>query len=93
MRVSGSDEIKKEIFNVCNNISHILGKIGDVEESQIVIGIKNELNIFDDIIKRIENDNLNKTLYLLLICHVSDLRFYFLSKEEQENILFKFNKK
>jgi hypothetical protein len=93
LRVSGSNEIKKEIVDICKNISDVLGKIGEIEELEIVAGIKKESNGFDEIIKRIENDNENQTLYMLLISHVSDIRFLFLSKEEQEKILKEFNNK
>jgi SpoVK/Ycf46/Vps4 family AAA+-type ATPase len=85
LRVSGSDSVKNEIVDVCNNISDILNKIEVSKEEEIVSEIKIYLNKFDEIIERIENDTENGTLYMLLITHVADMKFLFLGEEEKEN--------
>ena len=85
--VAGSNDMKKEVLNICRNISDILGRIGELEYEKIISEIKEELNGLDDVVKKIENDDKNKNLFMLLICHIPDIRFLFLNKEEQERII------
>jgi nitrate/nitrite-specific signal transduction histidine kinase len=86
-RVNGSDDVKKEIAVVCNDISDVLNKIEASNEEESVSDIKGYLNKFDEIIDRIENDTESETLYMLLITHVADMKFLFLTDEEKNNLL------
>jgi hypothetical protein len=90
-RINGSDEIKSEVLLICNNISKALGKIGEIEDLKIIESIKKELGSLSRIINRIEQDKSNSNLYILLITHISDIRFLFLSKKEQNKLLLKLN--
>ena len=86
-KIDGSEKIKKKILNICAAISSVLGKIGEWKDAEIIAGIKKELSRFDDIIGKIEGDDENGDLYMLLITHVADMHFLFLSKEEQKSVL------
>lgn len=83
-RINGSNELKGEILLICNNISGILGKIGEEEDLKIVESIKKELNSLDKIVDRIEKDESNFHLYMLLITHIPDIRFLFLSEDKKQ---------
>lgn len=87
LKVPGSDSVKKEIADVCGEISSYLSQIGEVEDSKIVANIKDGLDKLDDIVDKIERDETNHTLFMLLICHIPGIRFMFLSKEDQEKFL------
>jgi len=92
-RVGGSDEVKKDIIIICKNVSDALEDIGEVENLELVANIKKELEGFDTIVEKIKDDEINLTLFLLLVTHVSDIRFLFLTKVEQEKMLLELNKK
>ncbi len=88
-KIPGSSEIKKEILDSCKLFSEALSdccNVGiDKEKARAIM--KPAFEEIDKIIKKIENDNDNKNLFMLLITHMADIKFLLSSKEEQERIM------
>jgi hypothetical protein len=87
-RVGGSDEVKDKIKKACDSFrGEVFPKIGtEIGEEDFIKLIKKELENFDLIIEEIRADEENKTLFMLLITHIADIKFLLLNKEEQEKI-------
>lgn len=82
-KVDGSSEIKKEILDNCEILGKNLSQCCnfDVDKEKAREIIKSALNEFDKIIEKIENDSENKTLFILLITHIADIKFLLSNKE------------
>ncbi len=87
-KVDGSPEIKKEILENCEILGKSLSQCCnfDIDKEKAREIMKPTLNEFDKIIKKIENDSENKTLFILLITHIADIKFLLLSEEDQKRI-------
>jgi hypothetical protein len=87
-RVGGSDEVKDKIKEACDSFrGEVFPKIGtEISEEDFIKLIKKELKSFDSIIEEIRADEENRTLFMLLITHIADIKFLLLNKEEQEKI-------
>ena len=88
-KVEGSSEIKKEIFDSCQLLSDALSdcfKINaDKEKGREIM--KSALIEFDKTIKKIDGDERNMSLFMLLITHIADIKFLLASEKEQERIM------
>ncbi len=87
-KVEGSSEIKKEIFDSCELLSNALSecfRVGADKKKAREIMWPAFVG-FDKTITKIENDKENKTLFMLLITHVADIRYLVASEEEIEKI-------
>jgi len=88
-KVDGSPEVKKEILNNCELLSNALSGCCnfdiDKEKAREIMGLA--LNEFDKTIKKIENDDKNKILFMLLITHIADIKFLLSSEEDQKRIM------
>ena len=88
-KVEGSSEIKKEIFDNCELLSDALSdcfKINANKEKAREI-MKPAFVKFDKIIKKIDGDEKNMALFMLLITHIADIKFLLASEEEQERVM------
>jgi hypothetical protein len=87
-RVGGSDEVKDKIKKACDSFrGEVFPKIGtDISEEDFIKLIKKELKSFDSIIEEIRADEEKRTLFMLLITHIADIKFLLLNKKEQEKI-------
>ena len=73
-RVSTSQEIKKQVTDICNEIStKVLHNIGELDDEILLKKLDEQLLKFDHVIKKLENNNNEETAYLLLITHVADI--------------------
>lgn len=88
LKVGGSIKIKNEIKNACDSFEkEILSRIEtEISQKDFIDLIKKELSNFDLIIQKINGDDKNKVLFMLLITHIADIKFLLLSKREQEKI-------
>ncbi len=94
-KVEGSAEIKKEILDNCElfgkDFSRCFHPGVDKEKAKEIM--KPALIEFDKTITKIENDDENKTLFMLLITHIADIHFLLSSEEEQKRIMELMRKK
>jgi len=87
-KVEGSSEIKKEICDSCELLSDALSecfKVGADKEKAREIMWPAFVG-FDKTIKKIDGNENNMSLFMLLITHIADIRFLVASEQEQERI-------
>ncbi len=91
-RVEGSNDVKDQILNICNNISEkIISKTELKGKDDLLDLIKGDIKKFDELIGKIEGSVKDKMLFLLLITHVADIKFLFLTPEEQISLMKEMN--
>lgn len=85
--VDGSLDVKNEILKICNSINKKnLSETSLKEKEKLFNLIKEDIGKFDKLIQKIEESEENKILYMLLITHVADIKFLFLTPEEQSSL-------
>ncbi len=87
-KVNGSSEIKKEILENCELFEEVLSDCCsfDISKEKAREVMKPAFDKIDKTIQKIENDDDNKTLFMLLITHIADIKFLLSSEEEQKRI-------
>jgi len=92
-KVDGSPEIKKEILDNCELLREALSRCCnfDIDKEKAREIMKPALVDFDKTIKKIDGDERNMSLFMLLITHIADIKFLLSSEEEQERIKKEFN--
>jgi prephenate dehydratase len=87
-KVPGELEIKKEIIQACSSLEEKIEEIKFLEEKEIIAKeTKGEVKALDVIIEKIKDSEENRALFMLLICHVADIKFLLSSEKEQERIM------
>ena len=73
-KIPSSQKTKKQILNICDAIStKVLHNIGKTDDEKLMAEMNRQLTKFDLLIKELENDDNEKTAYILLINHVADI--------------------
>jgi hypothetical protein len=87
-KVNGSSEVKKEILENCELFNKALSDCCsfDINKEKTREIMKPAFSEFDKTIKKIKNDDDNKTLFMLLITNIADIKFLLSSEEEQKRI-------
>ncbi len=88
-KIDGSPEIKEEILSACDVFNGAFTKCfeGDMDKQKVKEVVTPALKEFDGIIRKIEKDDNNKALFMLLITHIADIKFLLSSDEEQKRIM------
>lgn len=80
-KIPGSDAVKNDVRSACSVVNIVL--LNSDNESEI----KAAIGALDAVIDRIKENTENQMIFLLLITHVADMKFLFLSEERQKEIL------
>ena len=73
-KIPTSQKTKEQILNICDTISsQVLHNIGETDDEKLMAEMKRQLSRFDLLINELENNDNEKTAYILLITHVADM--------------------
>lgn len=83
-KIPTSQKTKEQVLNICDAIStKALHNIGEIDDAEIIAEIFRQLSRFDLLIRELENNEDEKTAYMLLITHVADI-FSLIQQEKQK---------
>ena len=89
--IEGPEDIKDEIRIICNDINQRISGIEFKEKDVLLSLIGRDIEKFDELIQKIEENEKSKKLFFLLITHVADIKFLFLTPEEQASLIKEMN--
>lgn len=87
-KIPGSDEVKNEVRAVCEEVNNVLAK---PNSELLETELKAAISGFDTIIDKINGVTENQMIFMLLITHIADMKFLFLSEEQQKELTEEMN--
>jgi hypothetical protein len=73
-KIDSSQEVKKEVLQICDSLSALIAKkVKNNEADEFDVEFRRAMKGFGDIIKKIENEKGEEDMSMLLMTHVADM--------------------